>query len=413
MNSTICLEDRKDMASKKMLSMSNKNEIIVLKTQESIEAIRDTWEQMQNNESQPTPDADIDRYLSVIEAYGNDVQPFIILVKNNDYPQAMLIGRIGKQKLKLKVGYRTLFSPTLRCLTVAYGGILGRPEGHICTDMIRELQTQLRQGEVDVIYFNRLRTDDYFYKDIQKTSDFLTRGYMPKNENHWRMSFPENIDQFYANRSKKSRYNLRRNIKKFEQDYPGKRTFTEYITESDLNEFIENAADISLKTYQHALGAGIVNDEKTRCVLKAAAKNGWFHGCILFAADKPCAFQLGLCYRNTYYLVKIGYDPTFNSYSPGTILFLKTLESLCENSSIDMDELDFYFGDADYKSRFGTESWPEATVHIFAPRFYPIFINMLHSSMMGTNAFLHGILNRIGSVGWIKRRWRNSVQADN
>ena len=390
---------------------SSEWKMVVAESLEEIENIRVTWEQMHRNEPQHTLDSDIDRYLSVVKSTGDDVQPYVVLMEHYDQPAAMMIGRIEKHELKLKLAYRDLLSPRLRCLSVVYGGILGQPDGELCSLLVCELMRQLRSPKIDIVYFNHLRTETCFYQTVRNMPGFLTRGHLPKVREHWRMPVPEKIDQFYLARSRKHRYKLRRAIKRFEDEYSGGSTFAEYTSESDVNDFMEKAADISSKTYQNALGVGIVNDEQEKCLIKAAAVRGWFRGHILFAGDIPCAFLLGLGYKGVYYGISTGYDPAFRSYWPGTILFLKVLESLCADPSIEM--FDFYFGDAWYKRCYGTECWPEACIYIFAPRLYPILINALRSSMMGLNAFLHHVVNKIGYVGWIKRRWRDSLQSKN
>ena len=110
-------------------------------------------------------------------------------------------------------------------------------------------------------------------------------------------------------------------------------------------------------------------------------------------------------------MVSIGYNPALSSYKPGLILFLNVLESLCADPSIDM--IDFYFGDAEYKHRYGTEHWPEAWIHMFAPRPCPIFINALRSSAAGVNAGLKYIANMFCSADRIKHKWRHLLQAKN
>jgi hypothetical protein len=390
------------------MQSSNEWKTVVARNFEEIEAIRPIWEQMQRDEPQPAPDADIDRYLSVIKAIGNDTQPYVMVLEHNDCPAAMVICRLEKHQLKLKLGYRVLFKPGLRCLAVVYGGILGQPDDDLCSLLVSELMEQLQSREVDMTYFNRLRTDTAFYRAVRRIPGFLIRSSSPDVEDHWYMSVPDNIDQFYSARSHKHRGNLRRAIRKFEREYPGESMFSSFKSESDVDEFIRVAADISSKTYQHALGVGIVNDESTRCLMTAAASKDWFHGHILYAGDKPCAFQLGLRYEKVYYLVSIGYDPAFRSYWPGRILFLKVLESICDDSSI--DTIDFYFGDAEYKKRYGTENLPEACAYIFAPRLHLILINMLRSATMCVNSVLEYVIGKIGAGDWIKRRWRNLLR---
>jgi hypothetical protein len=109
-------------------------------------------------------------------------------------------------------------------------------------------------------------------------------------------------------------------------------------------------------------------------------------------------------------MVSMGYDPAVSSYKPGLILFLKVLEYLCSDSSI--DTIDFYFGDAEYKRRYGTEHWPEAWIHMFAPRPCPIFTNALRSSAAGMDAGLKYIVNIFSSADRIKHKWRHLLQAN-
>lgn len=75
--------------------------------------------------------------------------------------------------------------------------------------------------------------------------------------------------------------------------------------------------------------------------------------------------------------------------------------------------IDFYFGDAWYKKHYGTGHWSEACAYIFAPRLHPIFINMLRSSTMRVNSGLGYVVGKIGAGDWIKRQWRNCLQAKN
>jgi len=387
---------------------SDEWKIIVVRNIEEIEAVRPIWEHMQRNEPCPKPNADIDRYLSVVGARGDSIRPHVILFEHNGSPAAMIVGWVGKHQLELKLGYKALLKPSFRCLSVVYGGVLGQPEGDLCSLLVSELMKQLRDREFDIIQLSHLRTDTDFYQAARKMPGFLTRCYLPKIDEHWRMSVPENIDHFYESRSGRHRRNLQRYIRKFEDEYPGESKYVKYTSESDIAEFIRIAADISSRTYQGALGVGVVDDEETIHRVTTAAKHGWFDGVVLLAGDKPCAFQLGLRYGTVYYMVSIGYDPVFKPYRVGTILFLKVLESLCDDRSINM--IDFYFGDAEYKKHYGTEHWPETSVYIFALRVHLIFINMLRSSTMCVNAGLGYVVSKIGVVDWIKRKWRSLLQ---
>ncbi|MEA3224616.1 MAG: GNAT family N-acetyltransferase [Planctomycetota bacterium] len=379
--------------------------VAIARSLKEIEPLREVWRDLQSQERSPKPNADIDRYISVIKGSSGAVTPHVMLFKQGNRPVAMVVSRAENHQLSLKLGYKALLRPRLKCLHVAYGGVLGRLQGDLHSVILSELSRQLKSREFDMVCFNYLDTDTALYEAVRKTPGFFTRGYFPTVSKHWRMSVPGKMDQFYEACSRGHRSGLRRIIRKFEQEYPGRGNFVKYTSEDEVNDFLEVAAGISPKTYQHALGAGIVNDEQTISRIRTAARQGWFDGNVLFAGEKPCAFQLGLRYHGVYYLVKMGYDPAFNSYQIGTVLFLKALESLCEDPSI--HTLDFYFGDAEYKRRYGTTHWFEACIYIFAPGMYPVSVNALRCAVAGTNATLAHIANKVGSTDWIKRKWRN------
>jgi hypothetical protein len=383
--------------------------VVIAKSLDEIEALRDIWREMQNNESSAKPNVDMDRFISVLKAGNNAARPHVILFKQGDRPTAMVIARAEEHRLNLKLGYKALLRPRLRCLNVVYGGVLGQPQGELCSTIISELIGQLKSREFDGVYFNYLRADTDLYRAVRETPGFFTRGHFPRVNEHWRMSVPDNIDQFYKARSRGHRRNLRQAVREFEREYPCRNNLVRFTKEHEVDDFVRVAAEISSKTYQNALGVGIVNDEQTRSRIRTAARHGWFDGGVLFAGDDPCAFQLGLRYKDVYYMVSIGYDPALSSHRAGTVLFLKVLESLCEDSVI--NTMDFYFGDAEYKKRYGTVHWPEACVYIFAPRVYPISLNVLRCSITGVNAALAFLVNKIGSADWIKRRWRNVLRA--
>ena len=385
--------------------------VTVLSSIEDIKAVRPIWEQMQDKEPYPATNADIDRFLSVIEASDGSVQPYIILIKENGRPAAMVLAQIGKSPVKLKLGYKTLLSPKLRCLTIDYGGILGQPKEELCSFLMGKLIEMLRQREADIVYFNHLRTDSCVYKLSRKIPCVLSRGYFPKVENHWSMLVPESLERFYQSRSKKHRGNLKRYIRKLEKEYPNEVRIITYTEEDDLDDAIKAACQISHSTYQHGLGCGFADNSRTRVLLTTAARRSWLRMSVLSINGEPGAFQIGLHYGKKYILQQIGFVPKWGRLEVGTVLFLRVLEHICADPDIEF--IDFGFGNAEYKQHYGDTQWQEASVYIFAPRLYPVLINILQSSMMGLSLVLECILDKIGSTGWVKRRWRNLLQKRN
>ena len=382
--------------------------IKVAKSFEEIEAIRDIWMHMQQDESVPTINTDIERYLSVMESLKDMAQPYIVVLYNNDDPKAIVIGRIETRQITCRVGYATLFKPSLRCLTIVYRGILGKPSEQMSVKLLQEFTNTLKQGDIDTVFFNQLPLDSHIYRLSRKKPSILCRCFLPVVEPHWQTNLPDSVEVFFKDMSGSRKRYLRRYTRALEKAGSGPVEMVCYRSEDKLDYVIDIASDISTKTYKNALNVGFRDDYLTRSLLTKAAKQGKLRAYVLYVNGEPCAFEYGVEYRNVFFPEHIGYDPLFRSCSPGTVLFIKVVEDLIENSNVRV--FDYGFGAAAYKDRFGTKSWPEASVYIFAPRLYPVFINILQASVGGINATLHHVVQKLGSVGWLKRQWRYFLQ---
>jgi len=386
-------------------------EIKVAKSFEEVEAVRDIWKRMQRFESAPILNTDIDRYLAVVESVNEAVQPCVMVLYCDGAPKAMVIGRLERQRITCRVGYTTVLNPSMRCLSVIYGGVLGQLSDRICVKLLQEIVGVLKQGDADVVFFNRLRLDSPLYNLARTTPSFLCRCHSPVVEPHWQTHLPDSIEAFYKGKLASRKRYLKRYSAALENACSGPVEMVRYSSQDKLDYVISAASEMSAKTYKHALDVGFRDDCLTRSLLTEAARRGQLRAYVLYAGGKACAFEFGFEYGNTFFPEHIGYDPALSSCSPGTVLFIKVLEDLIQDS--DVSVLDYGFGAATYKERFGTRSWPEASVYVFAPRVYPVLVNMLRSSMMGLSRGMAYVLDGTGLTGWTKRRWRNLLQAKN
>jgi hypothetical protein len=288
------------MTSKNLSENPGNWKATIIRTLDQIETIRPVWEKMQANEPYPVINADIDRYLSVLQAAEDECRPLIMILKQNDQPRAMVIGRLERHAIAMRLGYKTLLKPKLRSMTVVYGGILGQPDEGVSALLVRELMKLLRQREVDAIFFNHMRADSCIFHISGKLPGVLIRGYFPKVENHWSMSVPENLEGFYQARSKKHRGNLKRYISKLEKEYPNQVRIITYTEEDDLDEAIKAASQISCLTYQHGLDSGFTDNPRTRVLLTTAARQGWLRMSVLYINREAGAFQVGQHYGKQY-----------------------------------------------------------------------------------------------------------------
>lgn len=383
--------------------------ILEIRTIAEIEEIRPIWEAMQAAEPHPAINVDIDRYLSVVQAADHECRPLILLLRHNDQPRAMVIGRRERHAIPVRVGYKTLVKPRLRCMTVVYGGVLGQPDEQVSSLLVCELMKILRRREVNVIFFNHLRVDSPFYTQVRRIPDFLCRNPFPLFEPHWRMSIPRDVDGFYQLLSKKHRANLRRSVRRFEEKWKNQFQIVHYHRQNDVGCLSQHVEEISRKTYQHALSAGFSNDSLFNSILNTDAIHGRLFMSILYVQNQPCVFQWGTVFKEMYFLEKIGYDPQWTRYGIGNILFIKVLEKLCLDDSLKY--IDFGFGDAGYKRSYGNEcSQAAAATYLFAPRIYPRLINLLNGLNSGITHGLVWLLHKTKMFAWVKRVWRRKLQ---
>ena len=383
-------------------------EIIVARTFDEIEAIRPIWEEMQSKESFPKPNADIDRYLSVLKASGNDIKPYVMIFRQNGQPVAMAIGRLEEHPIEVKLGYKVLLSPKLQCLTIVYGGILGQPGQELCSLLISELMKVFRRCGVDVVYFNHLRINSQLYDLVHNMHGFLRKSSLLRIQSHWQTHIPRKVESFYERIPSKHKREWQRCERRLAKECKGPVEVLCHHKVSEIDQIMGIACDISARSYKHAMNVGITDDACTRALLSQAARKGLLRAYILYVNKVPCAFEFGIHYGETFFAEYMGYDRAWSSFGPGALLWVKAIEDICTHSATNV--LDYGFGDAPYKQRLGTKVWQEASVYIFAPRVYPVAVNMLRTSVMGLNTGLEYILNRTGSAGWVKRRWRNLLQ---
>lgn len=381
-------------------------EVIIVRTFEEMEAIRDVWEQMQHNESPAHIDADYDRYLSVLKAADESIKPYIILIKQNGCLKTMVIARTETRRIACRIGYLTILKPRMRCLSVVYGGILGQPNNEVCSFLVNELLRILRGGEIDTIFFNHLRTESDLFKAITTQAGFFHLGRFPKIEPHWAISIPETMDQLYKRYSPKNRSNLRRLINRLEKKYQDQIKVVTYTQQNEVDKAIEAIAKISAQTYQSQLYN--MDSEQIRILLKLAASRGWLRAYVLFIDEEPVAYEIALKYGSSYFGLYTGFDPKWKQYRIGTVTLLKFLESICGDPEAKL--FDFGFGDAHYKRLYADICWQEASIYLFATKPYPLVVNLLHSTITGISLGINWSLNKTGLTNRIKRLWRNRLE---
>lgn len=386
---------------------SNKNlghdeyEVIVARTVDEVEALREVWQGMQP----ASPNADVDFYLTILKCRSEIVRPHVMMFKGDGIPLAMVIGRMEERGVKCKIAYKTLCEPKARILVIVHGGILG--EQSLAKIIVDRLVDALRQDEADVIILESLRSDSDVYQEARSIPTFLCRDHALVRNTHWNMTLPATLDELFRKISPNRREELRRFPRLLEKAYPGGLFFECFKDKEHVDRLCKDVEVIAKSTYQRGLGVGFIDNTENRQRLRLEAEKGWLRGYVLYVKGEPCAFWIGTLYKTTFHVAFLGFDPRFRRYKPGIVVFSKMIEDLYKDN---VTEIDFGFGDALYKQRFGDQKWEEVSLYIFASTWKGIGINLLRTLTFSASRVAQAVVKYTRLEEKIKRYWRNRVR---
>lgn len=232
----------------------------------------------------------------------------------------------------------------------------------------------------EALYFDSVRSDTYLWKYLHGV-DIRKLGFVPHFIDGIRryhlMVLPATVEDFWARFNRKKRYKLQRQLKRLQEAGGDAFSLERVTSEEEVPKFLERAAEVSSRSWQHArIGVRVLSDGSSIEKYADLARRGILR-CYLLRCGAPCAFILGYQYQGVYHYVEIGYDRSFNRFSPGTMLFYFLVKDLIENS--ELQSINFGVGHADYKQSFGTHHLEDASVILFRKTFRNYFIQKSHS----------------------------------
>lgn len=386
--------------------MSQQVEIRIIRSVREIEDLRPFWAAWQKH-----PNVDVDFYETIVSSRPEILRPHVIVLYRGGCPDAMLVGRLEDGQVDVRIGYKTVFAQRARFMTFIYGGLLGSSSPDNCQSFVREISRSLRQGEADVALLHQIRVDTPLYQAATRFSSFLFRDHFRCPNTHRSMTMAKSVEDFHVRLSPKVRKNQKWQAKNLLRTYQDEVNVACFSGVADLERMIRDVEAISRTTYQRGLGVGFVDNAETRNRLRLEAEKGWLRVHILYVANQPCAFWMGTLYQGTFHSDFMGYDPQYAKCSPGMFLIMRVIESFCsQNGNGDLKELDFGFGDAQYKEVLGTDKWEEVPVLIFAPTLKGFALNVLQMQTALIDLLGRKTLGRTNLAARVKKMWRQRVR---
>jgi Acetyltransferase (GNAT) domain len=377
--------------------------IRVVRDAAGLASIREPWLRMQGDRISSDPDF----FLASAEADPTIVRPHVVVLERGGVAEAMLVGRVERLRLPSRLGYRTVYAPEVRSLTVVYGGILGDLEDFSFRTLLASVRSSLADREADLAIFRYLPVDSSFYQIASREPSPLLRQRGGEPETHWELDLPDRLDALLRSRSKATRQSATRTMRRLERTYGDRLEVRRYTSLEELDEFFRAVETIAPKTYQSGLGVGFRDTPSHRGRVRALMELGRYRGWVLTLDGNPLAFEHGALYRGRFRSGRPGYDPAYAHLSIGTYLFLRTLEELCVDRSARV--VDHGTGDADYKRRFGTRSWQEANAVVYAPTLRGIRINAVRSAFEVGIGTAKRVVGEGELARSLKRQWRDRL----
>jgi CelD/BcsL family acetyltransferase involved in cellulose biosynthesis len=262
-------------------------------------------------------------------------------------------------------------------------------------------------GEADLVRLRAVPVGSPLHRLARTEPSFLTRQHGAKPAAHWELELPATLDEFLRGLSGSTRESVRRYSRKLAKEYGDRLEIRVFRDPGEIDELFRDVEAVAAKTYQGGLGVAFSGDPLQRSLTELALERGWFRAWMLYLDGAPVAFWHGEAYRGVFRIGIPGYDPALASLRVGTYVFVRMVEDLCADDNV--DTIDYGFGDAEYKRRFGTRNRLEEDVLVFAPTLRAVRINLVRSSLLTGVDVVTRMLARTDAVERLKRGWRRRL----
>lgn len=359
-----------------------------------LNVLKGDWCRLQNH-----PNVDWEHFLLCLEHQRPLARPWVLAVRKDNAVECIVVGRVEADRATIHLGYWTPTLGHMTSLKILTEGVLGAMSPETAAFVIRRLCDELVEGRFDRVIFCNIRADHPLVGAGRNAPKQFFPMLLADPQTHWRKTLPKDVAAFWAGLSRKHRYWLKRLAKKIEEDFPKALSYELFNEPSQTDSFCEIAEQIAKKTFQRGLGVGFRNDDFFRSRCRVFAAKGFFRGYVLRLAGVPKAFWVGCVYGDTFHSEYTGYDPELREYEIGSLLVAHLMEELVGEG---VRFVDFGLGSAFYKQRFGSESWEECNLMLYAPTLR----NRLVAMSLAAAKRLRSTAMKLPFVDWIKRIWR-------
>jgi CelD/BcsL family acetyltransferase involved in cellulose biosynthesis len=382
--------------------MSTTARVIVARSFEELEPLRDAWKRLQGRHFATDPDV-----FPAILAWQKAIRPHALALERDGEVRTIVLARVEDIRLATKVGYAAVYKPKVRALTVVYRGVLGELSDEDAALVLGELRAELATGGADLLRLRALEVGAPLHLAATTATPRTLRERSSSAPAHWELAVPDTYADFLSSLSRSTRESAKRYPKRLEKEFGDRLTLEVFHDVADSERVFTDLRRVAEKTYQQGLGVSFAQTELQHQLTTLTMERGWFRAYVLYLDGEPIAFWQGQAYNGVFSTGVPGFDPAYADHRVGNYVLFKLIADLCADESI--ETLDYGFGDAEYKRRFGNRSWEEQDVHVFAPTAKGYRANAIRSSLLAAVAGGTRALGRGDRLDRLKRSWRDRL----
>jgi hypothetical protein len=376
--------------------------VVVLTTAAEVEALARRWDALD-----PHPNARPDAFLAVVRSRPAIVGPYVVAMLRGDTIEGLLVGRLEDVAYRCNFANRTLLKPRVRSITVVYGGAIRTGPDVPWEPMLGALTAALRAGTARTVLLRKQEAGSDLMRAIRSVTGPAWRNESDPPEIHWRLDLPSRFDELLGRVGRHARGKLRRYRKTLDRDFPGKVVVRKTTDPAGVAEFCRRAETVAQGTYQRGLGQGFVHTPEYEARLLAAARHGWLRAYDLEVDGRVRSFWITERSGDTLHVESTGYEREFSKHEPGTVVLLQLLEDAIAEG---VRQVDYGFGDAQYKRRFDAVSSQESDVYLFAPGIRGLVLNGARGGIAWAGRCADAVVTKTGLKDRLRRSMRESAR---
>jgi CelD/BcsL family acetyltransferase involved in cellulose biosynthesis len=287
---------------------------------------------------------------------------------------------------------------------------MGRQSPAIDRLLASQLCATTRSEDVDLICFRRLPLQSELFRMLQQAPGLLMKERVPHVFHYSVVPLTAPPGKLARALSGKNRREARRKTRILQRNFPGKAVFQCFSQPEEMEAGLREAASVDVATWQHYLGCGLVDAQRSHNNLAFCAKQGWLRIYVMYVDQFPVAFLIGQHYKQTFYCQHAGYHPDFSRFSVGSLLTAWVLETLAADG---VEQVDLGEGSQEHNRRLGCRVYEEGTVHVYAPTLRGMYLNMLFAATQKVRTIGRGSITKLrlnrASKAWSRfliSRWK-------